>query len=134
MTLKTKLAASTAEIAYTLSPVAVSIVRFSTGKQSRGDSYRRQLAASEDFCGMNGWELDLSLHEKDVRKHTASAMRGEHIRKGPLGKFIALVEEGTLPKNRQIILFVEEIDRLTRQVHDQAYDLCLRLMRAGVWI
>jgi DNA invertase Pin-like site-specific DNA recombinase len=134
MTSKTKLAGSTATIARTLPPLAVSIIRFSTGKQSRGDSYRRQLAASEDFCGIKGWELDLSLHEKDVRKHTASAMRGEHIRKGPLGKFIALVEEGTLPKNRQIILLVEEIDRLTRQVHDQAYDLCLRLMRAGVWI
>jgi DNA invertase Pin-like site-specific DNA recombinase len=136
MTLKATLAASTAKnrLAYTLSPLAISLIRFSSGKQSRGDSYRRQVAASEDFCDMKGWELDLSLHEKDVRKHTASAFRDEHIRKGPLGKFIALVEAGLLPKNRQIILLVEEIDRLTRQIHDQAYDLCLRLMRSGVWI
>src|SRR4029078_2662012 len=77
---------------------------------------------------------NLSLHEKDARKHAASAFRDEHIRKGPLSKFIALIEAGQLPKNRQIILLVEEIDRLTRQVHDQAYDLCLRLMRLGVWI
>jgi DNA invertase Pin-like site-specific DNA recombinase len=134
MPLKSKLAASTAKIAYTLPPLAVSIVRFSSTKQADGDSYRRQLAGSQSFCAARNWELDLSLHERDVRKHTASAMRGDQIRKGVLGRFIALVKAGKLPKHRQIILLVEEIDRLTRQVHDQAYDLCLSLMRLGVWI
>jgi len=112
----------------------VSIVRFSSTKQADGDSYRRQLAGSQSFCAARNWELDLSLHERDVRKHTASAMRGDQIRKGVLGKFIAVVKAGKLPKDRQIVLLVEEIDRLTRQVHDQAYDLCLSLMRLGVWI
>lgn len=121
-------------IAYSLSPLAVSLIRFSTTKQADGDSYRRQLAPAQDFCDNKDWELDLSLHEKDVRKLGVSAFRGDQIRKGSLGKFIALVEAGRLPKNRQIILLIEEIDRLTRQVHDQAYDLCLRLMRSGVWL
>jgi DNA invertase Pin-like site-specific DNA recombinase len=120
--------------AYVLPPLAVSLVRFSTKKQADDDSYRRQLAPAQDFCDKKGWELDLSLHEKDVRRLAASAFRGDQIRKGPLGKFITLVESGSLPKDRQIILLVEEIDRLTRQVHDEAYDLCLRLMRSGVWL
>src|ERR1051325_10852841 len=121
-------------LAYSLSPLAISLIRFSTLKQADGDSYRRQLAPAQAFCDKKGWELDLSLHEKDVRKLAASAFRGDQIRKGPLGRFIALVEAGALPKDRQIILLIEEIDRLTRQVHDQAYDLCLRLMRSGVWL
>ena len=120
--------------AHALCPLAVSLIRFSTPKQADGDSYRRQLAPAQAFCDSKGWELDLSLHEKDVRKLAASAFRDEHIRKGPLGKFIASVEAGLLPKDRQIILLIEEIDRLTRQIHDQAYDLCLRLMRSGVWL
>ena len=121
-------------LAYSLSPLAISLIRFSTLKQADGDSYRRQLAPAQAFCDKKGWDLDLSLHEKDVRKLAASAFRGDQIRKGPLGRFIALVEAGALPKDRQIILLIEEIDRLTRQVHDQAYDLCLRLMRSGVWL
>ena len=132
--MKAKVAASTAKPGYTLPPLAISIVRFSSPKQAEGDSYRRQLAASQEFCEQKNWELDLSLHERDVRKHTASAFRREHLTKGSLGKFIGLVEAGRLPKDRQIILLAEEIDRLTRQVHDQAYDLCLRLTRSGVWI
>jgi DNA invertase Pin-like site-specific DNA recombinase len=121
-------------LCYTLSPLAISLIRFSTSKQSAGDSFRRQLALSQEFCDTKRWELNLSLHEKGACKHTASAFRDENIRKGPLSKFIALIEAGELPNNRQVILLVEEIDRLTRQVHDQAYDLCLRLMRLGVWI
>src|SRR5690349_24133195 len=118
---KADLHATTANIAYTLPPLAISVVRFSSPKQANGDSYRRQLAGSQALCEKRGWELDLSLHERDVRKHTASAMRGDQILKGTIGKFIALVESGCLPKDRQIILLGEEIDRLTRQVHDQAY-------------
>src|SRR5437588_8502635 len=87
--------------AYALCPLAVSLIRFSTPKQADGDSYRRQLAPAKAFCGSKGWELDLSLHEKEARKLAASAFRGDQIRKGALGKFIAAVEGGKLPKNRQ---------------------------------
>lgn len=134
MKLTTKLAATTAKIAYALPPLAVSLIRFSTPKQADGDSVRRQFSPQQSFCDGKGWELDLSLHVKDVRKLAASAMRGDQIRKGPLGKFIAAVEGGRLPKDRQIVLLIEDIDRLTRQIHDQAYDLCLRLLRSGVWL
>jgi len=121
-------------LTHSLSPLAVSLIRFSTTKQADGDSYRRQLAPAQEFCDRKGWELDFTLHEKDVRRFRVSAFRGDQIRRGSLGKFIALVEAGRLPKDRQIILLIEEIDRLTRQVHDQAYDLCLRLMRSRVWL
>lgn len=62
--MKAKVAASTAKPGYTLPPLAISIVRFSSPKQAEGDSYRRQLAASQEFCEQKNWELDLSLHER----------------------------------------------------------------------
>jgi DNA invertase Pin-like site-specific DNA recombinase len=112
--------------------IAYSLIRFSTKGQADGDSFRRQNGPTVAFCEKHGLELDTSLHESDVRRLGVSAFKGEHIRKGPLGKFIRLVEAGKVAPGSWLV--VEEIDRLTRQVHDQAYDLCLTLMRRGITI
>jgi DNA invertase Pin-like site-specific DNA recombinase len=109
-----------------------SLIRFSTPGQADGDSFRRQLKPAQAFCEKHGLILDTSLHETDVRRLGVSAFKGEQIRKGSLGKFLRLVEAGNVPPGSWLI--VEEIDRLTRQIHDQAYDLCLTLMRAGITI
>jgi DNA invertase Pin-like site-specific DNA recombinase/uncharacterized small protein (DUF1192 family) len=113
-------------------PVAYSLIRFSTKGQADGDSFRRQNGPTVAFCEKHGLELDTSLHESDVRRLGVSAFRGDQIRKGSLGKFIKLVDAGKVVPGSWLV--VEEIDRLTRQVHDQAYDLCLMLMRRGVTI
>lgn len=109
-----------------------SLIRFSTPGQADGDSFRRQFKPVVEFCEKHGLTLDTSLHESDVRRLGVSAFKGEQIRKGSLGKFLRLVEAGKVPPGSWLI--VEEIDRLTRQIHDQAYDLCLTLMRAGIVI
>jgi DNA invertase Pin-like site-specific DNA recombinase/uncharacterized small protein (DUF1192 family) len=111
-------------------PVAYSLIRFSTKGQADGDSFRRQNGPTVAFCEKHGLELDTSLHESDVRRLGVSAFRGDQIRRGSLGKFIRLVDAGNVAPGSWLV--VEEIDRLTRQVHDQAYDLCLTLMRRGV--
>jgi DNA invertase Pin-like site-specific DNA recombinase len=112
--------------------IAYSLIRFSTKEQADGDSFRRQNAPTVAFCEKRGLDLDTSLHESDVRRLGVSAFRGDQIRKGSLGKFIRLVEAGKVAPGSWLV--VEEIDRLTRQVHDQAYDLCLTLMRRGITI
>src|SRR5688572_2171700 len=111
---------------------AYSLIRFSTPGQADGDSFRRQNGPTYAFCEKHDLDLDTSLHESDVRRLGVSAFRGAQIRKGSLGKFIRLVEAGKVRKGSWLI--VEEIDRLTRQIHDQAYDLCLTLMRKGIKI
>jgi DNA invertase Pin-like site-specific DNA recombinase len=111
---------------------AYSLIRFSTPGQADGDSYRRQLGLTQAFCERHDLALDKSLHESDVRRLGVSAFKGEHIRKGPLGKFIRLVDAGKVAPGSWLI--VEEIDRFTRQIHDKAYDSALHLMRADITI
>jgi len=113
-------------------PIAYSLIRFSTKEQADGDSFRRQNGPTVAFCEKHVLDLDTSLHESDVRRLGVSAFRGDQIRKGSLGKFIRLVESGKVAPGSWLL--VEDIDRLTRQVHDQAYDLCLMLMRHGIKI
>ena len=72
------------------------------------------------------------MHESDVRRLGLSAFKGDHIRKGPLGKFIGLVDGGEVLAGSWLI--VEDIDRLTRQAHSDAYSLCLTLIRRGITI
>jgi len=115
-----------------LRPIAYSLIRFSTPGQAAGDSYRRQFSPQQAFCDTRGWELDLSLHHTDIRKFAASAFKTPT--KTPFVRFIAMVEAGVLPMDRQLILLIEEVDRAIRRIHSEAYDYCLRLMRCGVWI
>jgi len=76
--------------------------------------------------------LNESLHESDVRNHGVSAFRGANMVKGPLAKFIALVDAGVVKPGSWLL--VEDIDRLTRGVHTKAYGLCLLLFEKGIRI
>ena len=111
---------------------AYSLIRFSTRGQADGDLFRRQFAPTRAFCERHGLTLDTSLHEFDVRKHGISAFHGENMVKGPLAKFIALVDAGFVKPGSWLL--VEEIDRLTRGVHSKAYGLCLTLFERGIKI
>lgn len=113
--------------------VGYSLVRFSRKQQADGDSYRRQVAAAEAFVRDERIILDMSLHETDIRKHGMSAFTEAHIIKGPIRKFMAGIEDGTVKPGKALLL-VSEWNRLTRQVSSDALKLTLDLMERGIGI
>ncbi|MGE5581464.1 MAG: recombinase family protein [Bacillota bacterium] len=108
-------------------PKCYSYIRFSTLEQSKGDSTRRQLQASEEYAREHGLELD-----KDLRDEGLSAYKGEHRTKGALGRFLARVESGVVSKGS--VLLIESLDRLSREEILQALQQFLDIIRAGIRI
>ena len=110
--------------------MAYSYMRFSSPKQSDGDSIRRQVAATADWCRRNGTVLDEQTTFQDLGK---SAYRGAH-RKNParnaLAAFLKLVEEGKIARGSYLV--IENLDRLTREHIRPALALLLNLIESGV--
>ncbi|PTY04615.1 hypothetical protein DB347_18035 [Opitutaceae bacterium EW11] len=107
--------------------LAYSYLRFSRLHQQLGDSTRRQATSTEAYCQRLGLKLDrsLELFDKGV-----SAFKGRNVEKGDLGKFIALVEQGAVPRGSAII--VESLDRLSRQSPRKTVALLNRLLDLGI--
>lgn len=110
-----------------MSPKAYSYIRFSTPEQLKGDSLRRQLQASEDYCRKNGIELDTTLSMRDLG---ISAFRGQHRTKGALSEFLKLIELGKIPTGS--ILIIESLDRLSREQTLDALSLFTQIIQAGI--
>lgn len=106
---------------------AFSYVRMSTQKQLRGDSLRRQLERSRSFAEEHGLILDDSLRDIGV-----SAWKGKNFKSGALGKFLAMVENGEIPKGSYLL--IESLDRLSREAVPDALTLFMALINAGVVI
>ena len=110
--------------------VAYSYLRFSSPKQAKGDSIRRQTDLRDAWLVRNRVQLDTSITLRDEGK---SAYTGEH-RKNPdrhaLAAFLKLVEGGRVPKGSYLI--VENLDRLSREHIQPALILFLNLRQAGV--
>jgi DNA invertase Pin-like site-specific DNA recombinase len=113
-------------------PVAYSYVRFSSPEQLKGDSRRRQLERTADWCKRHDVRLDESTTFEDLGK---SAFLGKH-RSNPdrhaLAAFLQLVEKGRIARGSYLI--VESLDRLTREDIQPALLLILGLLQAGVRI
>src|SRR5438067_338266 len=106
-----------------------SYIRFSNAAQREGDSLRRQTEKALAYCQRRGWVLDESLTLRDLG---VSAFRGDNALVGNLRTFLDAVARGTvLPGS---ILLVESVDRISRQGIDDGYDLCKRILKAGVHI
>jgi DNA invertase Pin-like site-specific DNA recombinase len=110
-------------------PLAYSYVRFSTPDQAKGDSLRRQTELADDYCRRRGWVLDTTLTLRDLG---VSAFRGDNALVGNLGVFLDAVKRGTVLPGSALI--VESVDRISRQGIDEGYDLCKRILKAGVHI
>ena len=95
-------------------PRAFSYVRFSSIKQAKGDSLRRQTEAVDRYVKANNLVLDTSLSMKD---EGISAFSGANIQEGALGVFLALVKGGKIPKGS--VLIVESLRAITI-IHGQA--------------
>lgn len=109
---------------------AYSYIRFSTPDQARGDSYRRQRQAAEDFCTKNGITLAATSEYLFFDKGR-SAYKGRHLDDtGELARFLRLVEDGSV--ERGSYLLVESLDRLSRERVKDALPRFLDLLNRGI--
>ncbi|MBP2534878.1 recombinase family protein [Agrobacterium tumefaciens] len=106
---------------------AYSYVRMSTRKQLRGDSLRRQLERSKAFADEHSLLLDDSLQDLGV-----SAWKGKNFKTGALGRFLAMVESGEIPKGSYLL--IESLDRLSREAVPDALTLFMAIINAGIVI
>jgi DNA invertase Pin-like site-specific DNA recombinase len=103
-----------------------SYVRWSSEKQSAGTSYERQTSKARQFAQ----EYDLEYEE--ITDAGVSAFKGKNTTQGKLGDFIFAVEQGVIPSDSW--LYVENLDRLSREDVTTANELFLRLLRMGLTI
>lgn len=107
-----------------------SYIRFSSAKQSAGDSYARQVKAAKAFCDENDLEL------ADPREYLffdagRSAFKGKHLDDtGELARFLSFVEDGTIPPGSYLV--VESLDRLSREKVRDALPRFLDLLAKGI--
>jgi hypothetical protein len=101
--------------------------RFSSAKQERGDSVRRQHEACFDFANELGVPIDPVMHDPGL-----SAYTGIHRLKGALSSFIARVDAGEIARGSYLL--VDSLDRLTREDETTALHMFTGLSLAGVRI
>lgn len=110
-------------------PRVISYTRFSSSRQAKGDSYRRQTEMALSWCRENGHELDTSLALEDLG---TSAYSGANAKRGALAVLQLMCIEGKLEGGT--ILLIEAFDRLTRLPLPDAYELLLSLINNGLTI
>ena len=110
-------------------PLAYSYIRFSTPDQLEGDSQRRQLELSMNYCEKNNLKLDESTTIKDLG---LSAFHGTHIKEGFLGHFLEAIKTGEI--QRGSTLLIEDFDRLSRQEPLDAQDIVRQILKEGITI
>lgn len=94
-------------------PKAYSYIRFSTPEQAKGDSYRRQLEAAQQYCLEQGLQL-VGKEEYLFFDNGRSAFKGKHLdHSGQLARFLAYVEDGIIEPGS--VLIIESLDRLSRE-------------------
>ncbi|WP_083263129.1 recombinase family protein [Pseudomonas sp. AP42] len=111
-------------------PKVFSYVRFSSAKQSAGDSKARQIKSAKAFADEHGYEL---ADPKDYLFFDAgrSAYKGRHLDDtGELARFLSFVEDGTVPTGS--ILVIESLDRLSRERVRDALPRFLDLLAKGI--
>jgi DNA invertase Pin-like site-specific DNA recombinase len=104
---------------------AYSYLRWSTDRQTAGDTLRRQLELSERYAADHGLELDHGLKDEGV-----SAYHGMNRRRGDLSIFLEQVETGIVEPGS--FLLVESLDRISREQIVEAQTLFLRIINAGI--
>jgi DNA invertase Pin-like site-specific DNA recombinase len=108
-----------------MSKTAISYRRFSSKKQERGESLKRQLEDAQRFCLAKGWKLDQMF--TDTAK---SAWSGKHLSKGELGVLVSLCEQGKIKAGWVII--VEDLSRLSRLGIWETLELVKRILTTGI--
>jgi DNA invertase Pin-like site-specific DNA recombinase len=104
---------------------AYSYIRFSSRRQAKGDSLRRQLEASRKYAAKRGWSLVEDYADLGVSGYT-----GSNVKDGDLGRFLAAVRSGKIKSGSALI--VEHLDRLSRQPVRRSAELFLSIVNAGI--
>lgn len=107
----------------------ISYTRFSSPKQARGDSYRRQTEMALKWCRQHGLELDTELVLEDLG---VSGYSGANAKRGALGALQRMCLDGQIETGT--ILLIEALDRLTRLPLPDAQELLLSLINNGLVI
>jgi len=110
-------------------PKAYSYIRFSSPQQRKGDSLRRQLAASEAYARQHKLTLDTTMNLRDL---AVSGFHGKNAETGALKVFLDAVETGKV--ERGSYLLVENLDRLSRNKIGAALKLFLGILEQGIKI
>ena len=111
-------------------PIAYSYVRFSSEKQSKGDSVRRQEDLAFRFIADHP-ELELDLDTTlNMRDLGVSAFKGKNMRDGALGKFIQLVYTEKIDQGSYLL--IENLDRFSRDEAWKAVNDLTTLIRSGI--
>jgi hypothetical protein len=106
---------------------AISYTRFSSARQAIGHSEERQIENARAYAKRKGFIL------QEFVERGVSAFHGKNASEGILGRLIAKVKAGELPKDT--ILIVEDTDRISRDVWAKAYEVAyLPLTQAGIEI
>lgn len=111
---------------------AYSYIRMSTDIQLKGDSKRRQLAASQAYAQNHNLELVESIGGKLFEDIGVSAFKGKNTKEGALSVFLGLLESGKIEPNS--VLLVESLDRLSRDKLSQALTQFMRILENGIEI
>jgi DNA invertase Pin-like site-specific DNA recombinase len=106
--------------------MAYSYIRFSTKRQTWGDSLRRQAELTAAYCERMKWTLSPATY----RDLGVSARRGKNALVGNLAEFLKAVEAGSVKPGAALI--VENLDRITRQGIDEGVDLIKSILRADI--
>lgn len=100
-------------------------IRWSSTEQALGNSPKRQIEMCRDFASSKGWVVLDTLIDDGK-----SAFRGAHLETGKLGEFQEDVESRTYPNG--IVMVVEKIDRLSRQVPAETFKWFYDMIKNGV--
>ncbi|WP_338884969.1 recombinase family protein [Aeromonas hydrophila] len=103
-----------------------SYIRWSSEKQGQCTSHVRQVSQARHFA------LEHGLNFMEVLDSGVSAFRGANATQGALGTFIAAVEAGAIPSDSW--LYVENLDRISRQTITNSQALFLKLLGLGLTI
>ncbi len=105
-------------------PQLYSYIRWSTDRQDKGTTRNRQLAAAKAYAA------DAGLEMVEIEDPGVSAFRGKNTNTGKLGDFIDAVKQGAIASDSW--LYVENLDRITRQNVTTAQKLFIELLELGL--
>lgn len=110
-------------------PQVFSYIRFSDPSQKTGTSLERQTFYAREYAKEKGLQFDETLTYQD---EGLSGFKGVHLKRGALGEFLELVQQGKVVKGS--ILVVEAIDRLSRLGPYDAFNLMSDIIKKGITI